>query len=412
MINLQDHDLFGNKFCFEELYHWIEQKTGRKSAEGQKMDHQSCIVILGAPGIGKTYGVEKVCEILGIHIKKIDSTNCKSIKELSDLFVKMSSTNLQEILEQKTRKKIIFIDEFEILIQMDRNIPSILYQLIDTSVSGNKSLPYIPVVIACNDNMEKKLGDIRRYCKTIHLKHPTVADVLLMLRTYTQKNNMKISADVLLHIAENVAGNMLQALHTVQYELLKRENNEKIDTVNDADNQEDTDENEIMTNVMAIDSMPDINIMYNNPSRKIAYQLFEEDIWMNPLRFHENLSKEMELRKGTKQKKDQIYSKILRSILEWDIMIQNSDATYCYIDIAMDHLCNAPCYLLPQLERKKNVEDVSMSDFTKTLSQMSLQCKLKRHTYKDNFPWEHVGNYCYTIKKQKNKKFSDVDTDI
>lgn len=411
MVCLQDHDLFGNKFCFEELYHWIKGKTEQSE---KTMDHHACMVILGAPGIGKTYGVEKICEILGIHIKKIDSTNCKSIKELSDIFVKMTSTNLQEILEQKTRKKIIFIDEFEILIQIDRNIPSILYQLIDTNMSNNKSLPYIPVVIACNNNMEKKLGDIRRYCKTVHLKPPDVTDILLMLRTYTQKNNLKISADILLYISERVAGNMLQALHMVQYELLKQTNN--IDTEQQYKNETKKDtiheEYDNMVDVSAIDSMPDINIMYNNPSRKIAYQLFEEDIWMNPLRFHENLSKEMDLRKGTKQKKDQIYSKILRSILEWDTMIQNNEVNNGYIDIAMEHLCNAPCYLLPQLERKKNVEDVSMNEFTKTLSQMSLQCKLKRHTYKDTFPWEHIGNYCYTIKKQKNKKFSDVDTDI
>lgn len=373
--------LYGNRFCFEDLYRWIDDRVHHPSAY---MDRNSCLVLIGPPGIGKTYGLEKVCEDLGVHIKKIDSANCHSIKELADLFVKMASTNLQDVIQQTVRKNVLFIDEFEILIQLDRNIPSSLYQLISADLSKKKPLPYMPVVIACNDNMEKKLGDIRRFCKTIHLKPPTEADVLLMLRAYSQLHRLNVPGEVILHISESVSGNMQQALQMLQIELL-RSNGEGMDTT--------------------IDSMPDIHVLYQNPSRKVAYQLFGEDAWMNPLRFHENLPKEMDMRKGTRQKKDLVYSRMLRCMLDWDAMVNRDDEC---LDIAMTHLCNAPCYFLPQLERKKRAEDASMNEFTKTLSQMSLQCKLKRHTYKDSFPWAHVGNYCYTIKK---KKFSDVDTD-
>lgn len=384
---IENIGIYGNRFCFEDLYHWIDDKVRNPS---NRMDKNCCITIIGAPGIGKTYSVEKICEALDIHIKRIDSTNCRSIKEISDMFIKMASTNLEEILMQKTRKKIIFIDEFDIMIQMDRNIPSAIYQLIDTQSSGKRSLPYIPVVIACNDNIEKKLGDIRRLCKTIHLKPPTEADVILMLRSYTQINNIKIPMDVILNISEGSSGNIQHALQMLQYQLLIENSmaNEKKQT---------------------LDSMPDINILYNNPSLKIAYHIFNEDIWMNPLRFHENLPKEMDMRKGLKQKKQKIYSNILRCMLNWDMMLSHDMS---HTDIAMTYLSYIPCYMLSELERKKNAKDASMNEFTKTLSQMSLQCKLKRHTYKDNFPWEHIGNYCYTIKNRKIKKFSDVDTDI
>jgi hypothetical protein len=73
----------------------------------------------------------------------------------------------------------------------------------------------------------------------------------------------------------------------------------------------------------------------------------------------------------------------------------------------------APCYLLEQLKRKKNDNQTSMVHFTKTLSQMSLQKKMERQSYNDEFPWKHIGNYHYTLKKQTlaRKKFSAVDTD-
>lgn len=409
MINLQDHDIYGNKFCFEELYRWIDDKVNNNAT---KMDHTACITFIGSPGIGKTYGIEKICELLKVRIKKIDSTNCKTVKELQELFVKMACINLEDVLRNEVSKKIIFIDEFEIMIQLDRNMPSALYQLIDTTVSGNKSLPYIPVVIACNNNVEKKLGDIKRYCKSIHLRSPTDADVLLMLRMYSQKQKIKVSADVLLRISETVSGNIQQALHLLHYEILQISNKQNQNNENNNET-ENSNENKTYYKIQnSIDIMPDINILYNNPSRRTAYHLFEEDIWMNPLRFHENLSKEIEMRKGTKTKKDNVYSNILQCILTWDTMINNLDINDNSIDIAMEYLCNAPCYILPQLERKKNVEEATMNEFTKTLSQMSLQCKLNRQTYKDNFPWEHIGNYFYTLKKNIHKKFSLVDTDI
>lgn len=385
MIPLQEHGIYGNRSCFEDLHRWIDEKTSHTLPT---LDRSGCLALIGAPGVGKTYGIEKICELLKIHIKKIDSTNCRSIKDLSDLFVKMASTNLEEMLQQTKNKKLLFIDEFEILIQLDRNIPSILYQLIDTAISGKKPLPYIPLVIACNDNVEKKLGDIRRFCKTIHLRIPSEADILLMLNAHTKEKRLKISGEVMVNIAESASGNMQQALQMAHFETLRHEHSEDMP--------------------MVIDHMPDINILYMNPTRDVAYRLFEEDIWMNPLRFHENLSREIEMRKGTKQKKHKVYSDILRCMLDWDRMIHSGDLN---IHMAMEHLCNAPCTLLPQLERKKNIADATMNEFTKTLSQMSLQCKLKRHTYKDDFPWAHIGNYFYTIKKQRNKKFSDVGTD-
>ena len=388
MINLQEHGLYGNKFYFEDLYRWIDTKVNNPC---ERMGISSCLILTGSPGIGKTYSIEKMCDILGVHIKRIDSTNCKSIKELSDIFIKMASTNLEEVLQQISRKKIILIDEFETMIHMDRNIPSVLYQLIERKNTEKRQLPYIPVIIACNDNMEKKLGDIKRYCKMIHLIPPTNADVILMLRSYTKTNNINVSANSLLQIAEICSGNMQHALQILQFEMLKKEE----------------------TNCIGckIDTMPNINVLYSNPSRKTAFFLFEEDTWMTPLRFHENLSKEMNLRKGTKPEKITIYSMILRCILDWDAMINGNEPNQIGSEMAITYLCNAPCYILPKLERKKRGDHPSLDEFTKALSHMSLQCKLKRHTHNDDFPWDHVGNYCYTIKNYKNKKFSDVDTD-
>ena len=104
-----------------------------------------------------------------------------------------------------------------------------------------------------------------------------------------------------------------------------------------------------------------------------------------------------------------VYSEILRCMIEWDAMSTDDPCT----DIPLEHLCNAPCYLLDRLKRRKNGGRASMTCFTRALSQMSLQKKMDKQCYKDEFPWKHIGNYHYTLSKQPpaRKKFSAVDTD-
>ena len=398
MIKLitEEQELFGNTFTFEDIYKWLQNSIDNPKTE---LNTTSCMIIIGSPGIGKSYCVEKMCQKLGITIKKIDSSTCHSTKEMDDLIVKMSSTNLEDILSEQTTKKIIFIDEFEILINNDRNMSSLLYNRINAT--NNKALPYIPIIIACNTNVEKKLGDLKRYCKIVYLKLPSDTDVMLMLLDHTKKHNITISAEVLLTISESVNGNMSHALKSLEYELLKRGTN-------------------VSSETYVIDKMPDIDTLYNDPSIETAHMLFEEDLWMNPLRFHENLPAEIDMRKGTKKRKGDIYSGILQCMTEWDTMVNTSKYTYTNIDdigisIYTEHLCKAPCFLLKQLKKKKNGTDTSLAEFTKALSQMSLHKKMEKQSYNDNFPWNHVGNYFYSLKKnmklKKNKKFSFVDTD-
>lgn len=382
-MDLQELGIFGNTFCFQELYKWIERIAN--SAFGND-GCGGCLLLLGPPGVGKTYAVDVMCNRLGVKIKKVDSTHCKTAKELGDILRKMFATDLTDIFLDCNTKKLIFIDELEVLLNTDRNIPSYIRQLF-----ANEA-PNIPVVIACNSNVEKRLGDIKREWRLISLKYPSEADIMLMLKWYTGRHGIKAPCDILLSVSEMANGNMQQALKSMSYELLIAS-----DTISSGSG--------------AIDKMPNIDMLYNTTDRKLAVALFEEDTWMNPLRFHENLPGEIETRKGTKKTKAVAYSSILRCMLEWDVMQgYMDDKGAVNTNIPVEHLCNAPCSILASLERKKNAQQVGMEKFTKMLSQLSLHKKLERQTYQDGFPWKHVGAYFYTIK-QKKRKFSTVDTD-
>jgi hypothetical protein len=386
-MGMEELGLYGNTYSFEALYKWIQDSTHK---ENTHMEASACMILMGAPGVGKTFSVTRMCEMLGVTIKKIDSCNCHSIKELEDLLTKMTTTHLTDILMGKVSKNLLFIDEFEILVQLDRNMPSVLYQRL--MGHHGKMLPYMPVLVTCCNNIEKKLGDMKREWRCIHLKQPTETDIMLMLRNHIKRNTNQqdsyITADVLMTIAERANGNMQQALQMVDYERLVCKQDSTLQSCE---------------YIQTIDTAPNIDVLYHNPSMETARRLFMEDTWMNPLRFHENLHTELEFRKGTKAKKDETYSHILRCMIEWDTMSAQEDTDGCLGDIAIDHLCNAPCHILAHLKKKKAGGDTTLADFTKTLSQMSLQKKMEKQSYQDDFPWNHIGTYNYMLKKQTKK---------
>lgn len=377
--------LFGNSFLFDDLYHWIQSHL--HPAPGMFMNPGACLLLLGPPGIGKTYAVEHICSHLGVSLRKIDSTLCHSTKDLEDLLLKITTTQLEDALLQQPMPKLIFLDEFEILLQNDRNIPSALYQMV--SGAGKKKLPYLPIVVACHHTMEKRLGDIKRACRFLQLRPPSDTEILLMLRDHTKRRGIQVSVEVLLHVSESAHGNMQQAQNLLEYEMLQNRTN--LDPPQEG-----------------IDKMPDMDQLYHNPSPAMARLLFEEDPWMTPLRFHENLPMELNMRKGTRSRKAHTYSSILRCMMEWDVLSTRA-TDLLGTEMATEHLCQAPCTRLRQLKKKKAGHDTTLVDFTRALSQMSIQKKMERWCYQDDFPWKHVGNYGYTQKKMK--KFSSVDTD-
>ena len=118
----------------------------------EKLSLESCLFITGNSGIGKSYAINKLCNELDFFIININSFNCYSSKQLTDLLFKSFVSSLIQQLTLNTQKKIIIIDEFETLLSFDSTMNIHLFNFLNTSHK------HIPIICILSNNI--KLGGL------------------------------------------------------------------------------------------------------------------------------------------------------------------------------------------------------------------------------------------------------------
>ena len=121
---------------------------------------------------------------------------------------------------------------------------------------------------------------------------------------------------------------------------------------------------------------------------------------MIPLKFHENLIKDLANRKGTYKKKNEYYKNFMEMMCYYDYYMFKNNIDAC-INIFTSYV-----YYLSLFEYKKG--GISrMGSFTKILSYLSLQKKNIKATYNSsNFPHYQISNYHINLCNRKFISFN------
>lgn len=320
--------------------------------EQTKLSINSCLFISGYSGIGKTFYINKIVEEIGLYVVNINSFNCSSSAQLSDLLMKAYVSSLIQILTNNTQKKIIVIDDFDILMAIDSTINISLYNFI---VSNTNKLKHIPIICIINNEQIKKIGEIKKKCKIIEMPKMNDCDIHKIFQTYKPE----ITIDESLKIINNENYNLSNAIRIIT----------------------NTDYNKI-------DDIININDLYGKEFNRNKFKnIIIKEQWIIPLNFHENLISELiNNRKGIKKQKEMFYKKFIINFCYFDIFMTNN------IEICTDFFISSigELFVFPL----KKIKEEKTNNFTKMLSYLSLQKKNNKNSYnKSSFPLNQIGNY-------------------
>ena len=148
---------------FEKNKHDLTQRRG--------------IYIYGNPGAGKTVFVEKLLKELNYDIIKYDAGDIRN-KSIIDTITKhnMSDKNVLSMLQKKTKKIVIVMDEIDGMNNGDKGGITQLIKLIRPKKTKKQKLEDItlnPIICIGNYHMDKKIKELIKVCNSYEIKNPS-----------------------------------------------------------------------------------------------------------------------------------------------------------------------------------------------------------------------------------------------
>lgn len=332
----------------------------------------SLLVVVGPVGTGKTHGIMKLCEDLGKTVHIIDSNTVENFKGAKDKLIKLTSANVATQFQSTKRSdQVVLVDAVETLLTMDRSFLHSFQKLFDTT-----NLPFLHVVLTVQMTEKKRVLEAFPNATLVELNTPNDSDVLLFLR---KTSNGTVPVDLLSGIVDHACGNISVALHMLEME--RATGNEETRT----------EDRSAKNNIDKISTLADV---YLHACPRSAYYVFNEDPWLHPLRFHENLQNEWAERKGLIAKKQKVYLSLMQDICTWDVFMSHFKGAN--LQIPTDFIAHS-VHQLRALERKKNALPPT-DEFTKMFSHLSLEKKNLVSAYNSEF--ESYGSYFKSVADQ------------
>ena len=154
------------------------------------------IYVYGSPGTGKSVFVYKILKKLNYDIIKYDAGDVRN-KTIIDKITKhnMSDKNVLSLLQKKTKKIAIIMDEIDGMNSGDKGGINTLIKLIrpkKTKKQKKEEITMIPIICIGNYHIDKKIKEMIKICSNIELKTPTDEQVDNMLNILMPKLDNKL----------------------------------------------------------------------------------------------------------------------------------------------------------------------------------------------------------------------------
>lgn len=170
------------------IYMWLKNfKRTRKNEAWNKDTHQSNLLLVGAPGVGKTTIIKTIAKELNIDTLEFNSSNVKN-RALFKRQIKQY-TEHNDIFDTE-KNKMIIIEELESIISCDKTLLADILEIL------NPKKCRVPIVIIITPQTQKKIKSLKAW--TITINKPTKKESTIFIRKVlsTNKKAIPMSSDI------------------------------------------------------------------------------------------------------------------------------------------------------------------------------------------------------------------------
>jgi energy-coupling factor transporter ATP-binding protein EcfA2 len=314
---------------------------------------KNILCIIGPDGCGKT----TLCQLLfNKHNKQVleigkDNLPSSDIKQILQNFA--NNMTIDTMLFKK--EKVVFVDDIDILMNVDRLILSKLIS-VDKILKNKK----IKVILTCSVNEERKINEYNKYIDIVALSYPLYKDSYAYLMNCFNINDIDHDPKHLLDVSHKCKGNIREII--LNLETSNNDLNEKSiqEAFKDLNNFEITKK-----------------ILHKKCSKEDLEYFQQTDIGIIPYMLYENIPNELDTNYKFKRGKSSVslidcYKNINNNFIEASMFEEKaySSLDWQYYEYANMIKMNSIYSTLQSLEQKASVKDVKYR-FSQMLSKTS-----------------------------------------
>ena len=132
---------------YNQLVSWIKQPN---TIFGKLLVKECICIISGGPGCGKSYGVQSAIHEANKNLYYINKDECINSKDFKELLLKQTQTNiidqfnLLNVTDTCNKETVIYIDDVDTLISIDRSFINNFNLLITSN-----TIKSIKIILSC-----------------------------------------------------------------------------------------------------------------------------------------------------------------------------------------------------------------------------------------------------------------------
>lgn len=224
---------------------------------------KNIMCILGPDGCGKTVLCNLMFKKYNKQVLEIGKDNLVGSDMKIVLHNFASNMTIDSMLFKK--EKVVFVDDIDILMNMDKLVFSKLLSVYKTLSSKN-----IKIVITCNLSEEKKISEHSKDLTVVKLVHPFYKDSYAHIMNCFDVYNYEHDAQVLLSVVQKCRGNIRETVLNLQSSL------DSLQAKMIEDSFKDLNNFEITRKILSKNyTLPELNMYLTGDIGIVPYMLYE-----------------------------------------------------------------------------------------------------------------------------------------